>query len=761
MKPDLEGKKKRLYFVQQSNGEQFRVCSTAWFIAYGVSSGTYKKRSVQFQTLGQRKRKKIRRDGSTQSEQNFIEWLLRQAKKIGDKLPHGDGLKGLQIRLPYPNKEIVHFLFSEFAKKNLIFVDDAKKQIISYEDATSLWKHHPDLQHIKMMRFKGSFSICKICLSYELAIKGHNTVAQREELDRNFFGHITETKKERAQYAKDQVKCSEEKNKFVVAVDAFDKSKTTFPFFVNPPKSAVEGATLVVTKLTAALVHGFGEGVYCYWATDQVCHDTNLTVEVIRRVLLRIEDMNKLKGPLPRSLYLQLDNASDNKSLQFLAFIAYLVEMGVFDSIKVNYLIVGHTHELVDQWFSVLSKFIKRILMQLLTIGAFLNALLTHFKTERCIPKCVEQVKFCYDTSVLSDSVDKQLHRFDLDEKTRDKVHHFHFRRNADQKCVMNYKLKRYSNAVYPRKYTHLGAIHESSVYGTGKVAGFDCFRDPVSKRKYWVYDIVYERETGNIEEKVTVEAKETSIVMFPELRSPLPDTFPLAPYKHGHQEVTVDQKASIRSIFEKLQLTESHKLDMEWWDNFFGCVTDSPNSLPDIQPFNLPKISFTTTTEHHPTLPLPVDDGIRNVDVVTSAQFNAGRRKRAINEVETVALPGKRMDKLNQGMFIIVNLKPLDNNDQELQWYPWEFVVAEIDSDISALDTTNENTAFEVQVYRPCGVLVSLEKKFIKWQGDDHQYFRPTIEQGMVKAIIQIHAQSKKLTKQSKAIIKALNYKV
>ena len=199
----------------------------------------------------------------------------------------------------------------------------------------------------------------------------------------------------------------------------------------------------------------------------------------------------------------------------------------------------------------------------------------------------------------------------------------------------------------------------------------------------------------------------------------------------------------------------------MEWWDNFFGSVTDSPNSLPDIQPFNLPKISFTTTTEHHPTLPLPVDDGIRNVDVVTSAQFNAGRRKLAINEVETVALPGKRMDKLNQGMFIIVNLKPLDNNDQELQWYPWEFVVAEIDSDISALDTTNENTAFEVQVYRPCGVLVSLEKKFIKWQGDDNQYFRPTIERGMVKAIVQIHAQSKKLTKQSKAIIKALNYKV
>jgi len=52
--------------------------------------------------------------------------------------------------------------------------------------------------------------------------------------------------------------------------------------------STIEGATLEVTKLTVALVHFFGESAYYYWAADQVCHDTNLTAEVIRRVLLRI-----------------------------------------------------------------------------------------------------------------------------------------------------------------------------------------------------------------------------------------------------------------------------------------------------------------------------------------------------------------------------------------------------------------------------------------------------------------------------------------
>ena len=82
----------------------------------------------------------------------------------------------------------------------------------------------------------------------------------------------------------------------------------------------------------AALVHCFGESAYYYWAADQVCHDTNLTAEVIRRVLLRIDDLNKLKGDVPLFIFTAgHGDASDNKSSHFLAFIVYLVEMKVLD----------------------------------------------------------------------------------------------------------------------------------------------------------------------------------------------------------------------------------------------------------------------------------------------------------------------------------------------------------------------------------------------------------------------------------------------
>jgi hypothetical protein len=50
-------------------------------------------------------------------------------------------------------------------------------------------------------------------------------------------------------------------------------------------------------------------------------------------------------------------------------------------------------------------------------------------------------------------------------------------------------------------------------------------------------------------------------------------------------------------------------------------------------------KISFATTIKHWSVLPLLIDAGIRNVDVVTSAQSNAGERKHPSNKVEMVTL--------------------------------------------------------------------------------------------------------------------------
>ncbi|KAL3678788.1 hypothetical protein R1sor_021744 [Riccia sorocarpa] len=59
---------------------------------------------------------------------------------------------------------------------------------------------------------------------------------------------------------------------------------------------------------------------------------------------------------LPPVLMLQMDNsAKDNKNLHILAFCSELVICGVFETVEVNFLMVGHTHEDVDTLFSKVS----------------------------------------------------------------------------------------------------------------------------------------------------------------------------------------------------------------------------------------------------------------------------------------------------------------------------------------------------------------------------------------------------------------------
>ena len=153
----------------------------------------------------------------------------------------------------------------------------------------------------------------------------------------------------------------------------------------------------------------------------------------------------------------------------------------------------------------------------------------------------------------------------------------------------------------------------------------------------------------------------------------------------------------------------------------------------------------------------MPIDNGVRDVDVVTHSNFTPSMRRKANLVAESQVLAANRFDELKQGSFVVVNVKPMDKDGKDLEWYPWQYVIAEVDIDVSQLDTTDEKTEFQVQVYRPCGTTVSLDKKFIKWQGDDSHYWQPKIERGMIKAIVELHRSSKKLTKKSKEIIKPL----
>ena len=64
--------------------------------------------------------------------------------------------------------------------------------------------------------------------------------------------------------------------------------------------------------------------------------------------------------PLPPHLLLQLDNvASDNKNRYVFMFLSLLTALGVFITIEVGFLLVGHTHEDIDGTYGRMSSNLK------------------------------------------------------------------------------------------------------------------------------------------------------------------------------------------------------------------------------------------------------------------------------------------------------------------------------------------------------------------------------------------------------------------
>ena len=131
-----------------------------------------------------------------------------------------------------------------------------------------------------------------------------------------------------------------------------DQSKTSIPHFARQSKQTSQMAN-IKTHLTGVLVHGV-QDAWGFLDCDQWPHASNLTINVLINILSMYEN-------LPPILYIQLDNCyRENKNKYVIGFCCLLVELGVFEKIKIGFLMVGHTHEDVDQLFSRFSMYLNR-----------------------------------------------------------------------------------------------------------------------------------------------------------------------------------------------------------------------------------------------------------------------------------------------------------------------------------------------------------------------------------------------------------------
>jgi hypothetical protein len=138
-----------------------------------------------------------------------------------------------------------------------------------------------------------------------------------------------------------------------INIDGMDQYKTGIPVANSKAKDDEDGKPLA-TKLIGAIAYGFG--FYGYWSLPERAASSNLTLTALCRIIRDVSE----RGTLPNKLQIQMDNtAKDNKNHYLLGFCSMLIAERLFETVEVFFLPVGHTHQDVDQAFSLVSKKLK------------------------------------------------------------------------------------------------------------------------------------------------------------------------------------------------------------------------------------------------------------------------------------------------------------------------------------------------------------------------------------------------------------------
>ena len=148
-----------------------------------------------------------------------------------------------------------------------------------------------------------------------------------------------------------------------IIVDGMDKKKTAWPQweFDRKPKEIESLGPRPRVSVVGALAHGFCADFFL--APDNLPHAPTGYCEVLCQTIQHVAGVCSARGqPLPRHLVLQSDNTvAQTKNSIAGAFCAHLVPRFQFATVTMNFLMVGHTHEDIDQVFGLLAvKVVRR-----------------------------------------------------------------------------------------------------------------------------------------------------------------------------------------------------------------------------------------------------------------------------------------------------------------------------------------------------------------------------------------------------------------
>ena len=235
-------------------------------------------------------------------------------------------------------------------------IDPARPEdaaIASMSHFNKIWREDTTLARI-ICREHLPFAKCDFCIQHRAKAERKRTQAALEIDNMALREHLKDIENEKLMYYSNRARGRQWPEEFLsIIIDGADQSKHDMPHFKDMSHLTNE-LRRIKMHLYGALVHG--RGAYAFTITDHEAQGHNSSIQVLHHILLDIAQ----NGRMPKVLKLQLDNTTkQNKGQYLFAYLSLLIEYGVFISIEVSYLPVGHTHEDIDQFFSRISVWLR------------------------------------------------------------------------------------------------------------------------------------------------------------------------------------------------------------------------------------------------------------------------------------------------------------------------------------------------------------------------------------------------------------------
>jgi hypothetical protein len=373
----ISGAERMHYYV---HGQE--VCRHTFLLAYPVDSSTLgrivshikggAKCAYEKEELGVRERP----PNDSEVELDVAAWLYNWAEDNGEELPGKEHWGRLYV--PRTDVTDLHREMVEEFKEVGLYPPDTP----SYRMVLRVWNEHPTLKHVRRARDKRNFQGCSQCTTLRVAIRRAARSGCRAELlaaRAELAAHKKLQKDQRQLYYKRRwMARQKDAGCLSIIFDKWNSQTTTVPYFMRAPVDVWKKLKKMVLGMHVLLVmvHGRPNSNYFYYMNGAIRGDANFNIEGIRRSMLAHAD----GGALPETLYGQMDRAGDNLNFTMLGFFGVLVLWGMLGQVFISCLVVSHTHEDVDQTFSVGARFMYKAMGMLLSVAEFFGAMMEAYR---------------------------------------------------------------------------------------------------------------------------------------------------------------------------------------------------------------------------------------------------------------------------------------------------------------------------------------------------------------------------------------------